>query len=47
MRVTVIMAVLSNGEKVTPLVILKLIDSEIEKKYGLWVVYKTKIWVNQ
>ena len=47
MRITVFLSVLANGEKVTPLVILKGIDREIEKKYGLWLVYQTKARVNQ
>ena len=36
MRITVVLAVLSNGEKVIPLVISKGKNSEIDKKYGFW-----------
>jgi len=32
---------------VTALVILREKDIKIEKKYGPWVVYQTKVWVNQ
>ena len=35
------------SRKVPPLVILKCKDKEIEKKYGLWVFYRTKSWVIQ
>ena len=47
MRITIVLAVRSNGENVAPLVIVKSKDSEIEKKYGIWVVLQTQAWVNQ
>jgi hypothetical protein len=47
MRITIVLAVQSNGENITPLVIVKSKDSEIEKKYGIWVVPQTQAWVNQ
>ena len=47
MRATVVLAVRASGDKMTPLIILKGKDSEIEKKYGVWVVYQMKAWVNQ
>jgi len=34
MRITVVLAGLAHGEKVTPLIILKGKDSDVEKKYG-------------
>jgi len=46
-KISFVLAVQAYGEKVTPLVILKGNDNEIEKKYGLWVVYQTKAWFNQ
>jgi len=47
MRITVVLFMQATREKVTPLVILKCKDSEIEKIMANLGVYQTKAWVNQ
>ena len=47
MRITVVLFMQATREKVTPLVILKCKDSEIEKFMANLGVYQTKAWVNQ
>jgi hypothetical protein len=47
MRITGVLAVRVNGEKVTTLVILKPKDGGIENKYVLWIDNQSNAWVNQ
>jgi hypothetical protein len=47
MRVTVLLAVKVDGNRLTPLVIMKGKDKAIQKKHGLWLLYQSKAWVNK